>query len=526
MKPISIGEATNVYDASTKCEITRHWVDHAGLRDVSCSLRSFVGSIRDEAENEFWQTLLAPIRRLGFALVSTPLPFDRAAAATGIAWGEVERQVRLCQHQYPDAHTALATVTEKLRCVSAEPASPLAALLETLNGEYGRLSVVLRNPRMNHAVASYFVSCKSLRNVRLISASQLRHAELHDVIVAFGPCGWFPEYMFCSPRATRVHVASFSWLRDSWRPHAVFLSGSDSNVDKSHKHYVGDRPLLGGQPDSRSEDLSTIELHAFSPPYETPAKSGTHFGGHDPGNGDEIIRSRLCYLIGGRAVFVSSDEGSSSLVIDLSETGDSLVRRVAADHLEPEQYLLLRTSGGGDLVAPLADHYLGSRAQNLRAQQAEWKSCVIAIAQERFGLASRRELAALIADAVRTESRSDATPAKVYYWMSSKCIRPRKEEEFAALLAFGDMRDRAQELWLAMKDIDRAHRIAGHAIRRMLLQKIASSSLDLLERDGEMVFHLGDQEGGTLSAFRIERVSAEELEIDADRIGILLDLDR
>jgi hypothetical protein len=57
----------------------------------------------------------------------------------------------------------------------------------------------------------------------------------------------------------------------------------------------------------------------------------------------------------------------------------------------------------------------------------------------------------------------------------------------------------------------------------MLLQKIATSSLEPLERDGEMAFDLGEQDGGTLSAFQITAISEEEFEVPADHIGFLLD---
>ena len=107
--------------------------------------------------------------------------------------------------------------------------------------------------------------------------------------------------------------------------------------------------------------------------------------------------------------------------------------------------------------------------------------------------------------------------------MSSKCIRPRKEEDFVAILTFAGLEARTQELWAAMDDIDGAHRRAGYLIRRMLLQKIADTSLESLERDGEMVFDLGDQDGGTLSAFQITGIQEEEFEVPTDRIGVLLD---
>jgi hypothetical protein len=38
-----------------------------------------------------------------------------------------------------------------------------------------------------------------------------------------------------------------------------------------------------------------------------------------------------------------------------------------------------------------------------------------------------------------------------------------------------------------------------------------------------MVFDLGDHDGGTLSAFQITGIQAEEFEVPAERIGVLLD---
>src|SRR5207253_1695103 len=109
----------------------------------------------------------------------------------------------------------------------------------------------------------------------------------------------------------------------------------------------------------------------------------------------------------------------------------------------------------------------------------------------------RRELSSQVCSDLHTRELSQARPANVHYWMSSKCIRPRKEEDFVAILTFAGLDARAQELWAAMGEIDRAHRRAGHLIRQMLLQKIADTSLEPLERDGEMVFDLGDHDGGT-----------------------------
>jgi hypothetical protein len=238
---------------------------------------------------------------------------------------------------------------------------------------------------------------------------------------------------------------------------------------------------------------------------------------------DETVSARLCHLSGSRAVFVAADEGAASLVIDVSESGHAAVKRMPIAELMPGYFILLRTSGGGDYIAPLANRVLGAAATTRRAQQTEWKERAIARARSQFGSTGRRELASLICGQLHARNLSQARPANVHYWISSKCIRPRKREDFEAILKFAGIDDRATELWMAMGEIDRAHRRAGHLIRRMLLRKIAETSLGQLERDGEMVFDLGDQDGGTLSAFQITGIQPEEFEVPVDRIGVLLD---
>jgi len=525
VKPVTIGSATGVYETASKCEITRHWIDHAGLAEVSHSLRALIQSLGSEAEEDFWQRLLGPVRRLAFALCSTPLPFDRAAAATCIDWDKLHRQVRLCQQQYPDSHAVLASLVQKLQILSTEAGTPFTEPLELLHRESGGISVVLRNPRMNQAVATYFAASHRLRKARVVSARQLREAQLCDVLVAIGPCGWFPDYVFSAPRAARIHVVSFRWIRDPWKPGPVFLNGSGSATDKSRKHYIGALPQITGQAASTNPAVPGLQPLDLLPPLPPFGKAGSRIAGLQPSAGEETLPAKFCHLSGGRAVFVSAEEGASSLVIDLSEIGDSAVGRVPADELEPELYLLLRTSGGGDFIAPLADRILENRAEERRAQQAEWKDRLVAAAQDRFGTLSRRELAARVARDLRSQNLSEARPANVHYWMSSKCIHPRNEEDFTAILAFAGLADKTRELWEAMGEIERAHRMAGHAIRQMLLQRIATSSLEPLERDGEMAFDLGEQDGGTLSAFQIMDISAEEFEVPVDRIGVLLDLE-
>jgi hypothetical protein len=472
MIPLSIGSATEVYGDASRCEIKRHWVDHAALADVSRSLRALVQSLEEEAEDEYWRNTLGPARRLAFAFCSAPLPFAHAAALTGIDRNKVNRQVRLCQQLFPDAHEALASLVQKLEQLSAETSSPLIAPLEDLHRQGGELSVVMRNPRMNQAVAAYFAGNAALRNAKVVSAAQLRGAHVCDVLAVIGPCGWHPEYVFSAPRAPAIHVISFRWIRDAWKPGPILLHNSEAPQAKHRNHCIGTIPKIGGESardNATPPDILPLDL---LPPVRVFASSGPLGAGSQRDSSAETVPARLCHLSGARAVFIAADDGASSLIIDTSEMGRAVVRRAPAGELEPGQYLLLRTSGGGDFVAPLADRILGASAAKRRSEQAEWKERLITRAAERFGALGRRELAFHVCSNLHAQGLSQAHPGNVHYWMSSACIRPRKEEDFAAVLTFAGLGARARELWAAMGEISRAHLRAGQLIRRMLLQKI------------------------------------------------------
>jgi hypothetical protein len=284
-------------------------------------------------------------------------------------------------------------------------------------------------------------------------------------------------------------------------------------------------PRISGGVTEHAYAADDVQAPDLLPPLPTFALGGLPNSNSPPHDFDELVRARLCQLAGDRAVLIAADEGASSLIIDASEMGRTSVRRVRIDELEQGMYLLLRTAGGGDFIVPLADRILGASAAKLRSEQVEWKDRLMRSAIERFGALSRRDLSSLVCTELHSQGLSHVRPAHVHYWMSSKCIRPRQSEDFAAVIKWAGLEDRAQSLWTAMGEIDRAHRRAGHLIRRMLLQKIAETSLDPLERDGEFDFELGEQGGGSISAYQITDIAAEELDVPLDRINLLLDME-
>ncbi|MFZ5573018.1 MAG: hypothetical protein ACOZF0_21670 [Thermodesulfobacteriota bacterium] len=524
MTPLSINSATEVYRDASRCEIIRHWVDHQALSEFSRSLRAFVQFLGEDVGDEFWRRSLGPIRRLGFAFCSAPLPFSVAAVAVGIDWAKLHRQVRLCEQLFPCAHEAFAELVQQLEVLSSETVSPFIVTLEQIHQQGGELSVVLRNPRMNQAVVDFFSRKVNLRNARVLSPSQLRNGHLCHLLAAIGPCGWFPEHVFSAPRAVAVHVISLRWIRDPWKPGPVFLHELDTSGKRSRNHRIGMMPSISDKTSLEENSPTDIFPVDLLPPCPSFGHNERSMAGQS-NTSEETVPARLCHLSGQRASFVATYDGSSTLIIDTSETGNAVVRRIPAEELEPGHYLLLRTSGGGDLIAPLADRIMGDLAEKRRSEQTEWKQRLISAAAGRFGSVNCRELSAFVSAELQSRNLSQARQANVNYWMSSKCIRPRKIEDFIAILTFAGLEERSQELWEAMGDIDRAHKRAGFAIRRLLLHKIGTTSLEPLERNGEMVFELSEEDGGTISAFQITEIIGEEYEVPIQRIGVLLEIE-
>lgn len=187
MRPISISDASVLYDGVPACEIVRHWVDHQGLAAFSNSLRSFSNSLEDCDGDEYWQRALGPIRRVAFALCSTPLPFAEVGQAIPIDWKKIDRLASQCENLYPDKHAAFRGLVDGIEQLLAEPASPLIAPLENLSQQDRSLSVVLRDSRLNDVVTRFFSAHSRLRAARILSPLQLRHARQCDLLVPIGP---------------------------------------------------------------------------------------------------------------------------------------------------------------------------------------------------------------------------------------------------------------------------------------------------------------------------------------------------
>ena len=81
-----------------------------------------------------------------------------------------------------------------------------------------------------------------------------------------------------------------------------------------------------------------------------------------------------------------------------------------------------------------------------------------------------------------------------------------KQSNFTILLTFLGLEDRLEEMIVATEMIRNAHRRAGFRIARVLRARIASMSVEDFSSVSTRDIELPDEDGGTLTAFRVRTV--------------------
>jgi hypothetical protein len=227
------------------------------------------------------------------------------------------------------------------------------------------------------------------------------------------------------------------------------------------------------------------------------------------------VPARLLLLSGNVAVYVDVTTDAKSQVIEFNGAGADRIERVPTNEIRQGMYILLRTGGGGDLVAPVADKILGERAQDVRFIQKQWKSALSTLVRdegEDVVLRNLRELGC-----------KRASHLNLRNWINDRNIRPEFDDDFLSILILCGLDDE-DELYVSnARLLDRVHRRAGFQIRRMLLDKVGKADLGCLVSEGSMEFELSGEAGGSFTAYRIEEISPETFPTSVTRLNQLFD---
>lgn len=523
MKEISLVLASEIYACSNDAHIKRHRVACPEIRDFSQALRKFELELGEDAKDEYWESLLLRLRRYRFLLSTLPLPSNHRAMYQQGTLENLENHIANCNQVYPDLANGARELLQRFAIIALHEKNYLLAKMLELGSALGQsnAALVLKETRFIEAVEDTLSSESMLRQIRVVGTQHLRGEICYQNLIVLGAAHWYPEYVFIAPRAREIQLIGYDWFRDDWKPEPAF-AGVDSTIKKAtvfpsitNDENANKTLASTSEYPSVEELLPGIDLDQFSQQFSRRSS--------DPEL--EEIEARLFLLESGSAVFVDAAENAKTLVIDLEsgedeqETGQrtSRVKRIPVSSIEPGMFILLRTSGGGDYLGPLADKILGDQMSLIKASQEQWKGLLREKVHERNAF----EISVALLDL--GSNRAEETNLR--NWMSSQKIKPHDKNDFAAIMKLVDLEDKTDEYWRNAKALHSAHMKAGFHIRKLLLKKVASTDLDELERTGKMDFELRESGAGSLTAYRIIALSQKNYVIPVSYVGNTIESD-
>ncbi|MCI0559428.1 MAG: hypothetical protein L0332_13070 [Chloroflexi bacterium] len=498
---LSLADVDKVYSCSRLLSISTHFVSYPALAQFSSSLHKFLRELGDASEDPYWQAFVRPLKRYRFDISAAPLSNVTIQEYACSLESQLRRQLANCHLVFPSlAHPSFKLLDELHHfCQEGQDQilQTVAFLAEQWEEEGERIALLIKESRLVEDTTSAISTIPQLASWFVTYPLNMREVATYRRLVVIGPPYWYPDYIFSAPRATSVDMVCYDWIRVHWEPQPAFVSPVRSG-SRTYENKITHSPSNG------------IDEDLVSPTVDLAQVIDSARSELDKSGDDEFVEALLLVLESSQGVFIEAEGEASVLVIDLNEEARNRVRRVSYQQIEPDMYILLRTSGGGDYIVSTADRILGEPADDLRERQQTWKA--------RLRLAVKKQGMQSVVEHLKQRGSNIASYQNVRNWMSRRSISTKDYPDFKAIMDFVELSDQADEYWQTMKTIKRAHTQAGQRIRRLLLQEVNKSELVELERSGIMEFSLPDRDAGSLTAFRILAIAPRTVEVLPNRI--------
>ena len=491
----TLAEANQFYRYAAHREISRHIIKHDAFSSFCLTLQAFLHKLGEAADDPYWQPFLRYLSRYRFVQSATPVPFDNSTAFSPAKVSDFETHLRLGRTLYPTFAAPAEDLLEKHMNIAAQPCNPLLdAIKEHLTDES---AIVVKDRGLVGPTQEAILTTLPCP-ARVLVPAQLNHHECFEHLIVLGPARWFPDYVFTAPRAPRIDIMLCAWIRDTWKPTPSFVSIASQTVQEPAF------PASHGLPTTIDAE-SALPTISWSAIVQDAKQTAEH---------DHNEREALLFLLeGGGAVFLENEEHASVGTIDLTDNVKP-VKRARTNELAQGMFVLLRTSGGGDYIVPIADRILGPQAATARAKQRQWKQLL------RDSIL--KEGAIVSVEKLRMYGSRIANETNLRNWISDRNIKTAGFEDFNAIMTLIGKAEHAQTYWDTMGMIDRAHRKAGFHIRRLLLRQVHEANLKQLQDQGTLEFTIPNEDGGSITAFRIEQVAPETYQIPHTRLGHII----
>jgi hypothetical protein len=486
MRHLSLPAADRLHECAASFVYQPIVLRHEGLAKFAFDLAQFESEVTGIGYEPTSAPVISVLRRYRYLLCAQPLPFEfwHGAALESLRSVEPISDHGLPTPRHLSRARDLSEVLVGITQCSDNPV--LEALRERQPWQDGAL--LLRELRWSAEIERVVTAADLHGPLTLMTASQLKDVQVLDMVAMVGPPRWYPDFCTTAPRASLCYSLRYSWIGGGVVRRDCF--GAPLKTDPVPREERSDTGPPSRHRGGRALEVDPDEVLPSLNWAELARRVSICLPG-DPH--DEEVPAQIFELEGGLAVCLEVDGGV--ITIDPTQDGRRRVQRIPVASVEANMFILLRTSGSGDYVVPVADQVLGGMASELRNKQAAWKA---ALRQFCFKHGAQQTCARLSA-----EGAGRATENNLRNWMHGRNIRPELRSDFDAIMKLIERPSEAEDFWQAMELIDRAHRRAGFRIRKSLLRHVLSSDLRGLQDTGRMEFEPPGLHAVSMAALRV-----------------------
>ncbi|MDY6994488.1 MAG: hypothetical protein SVR94_18035 [Pseudomonadota bacterium] len=496
-------KANEIYMCSRDFTIEYHNLEYSELNNYSKSISKLFNALGETKGDDYWKERKSKLKRIPFLFSVAPLTksFLKKELVSAIRY--FEQDLDNCESLYPSYSALYRISQEAMKKLSDTDLDVIKIYVdEILISKKSSVVILIKDTKLIPFVEDTYP------NIQIDSINSLRNNSTYSSLIVIGPPSWFPDYIFSSPRANSIHIIKYSWIRDYWEPRNVFPKSIVSE----------NRKFDSIKEDTHNDNFYYIEPDLFLPKIDFSSIIQSTWEQADEDSEAELVEAIIGHLENDQIVFLDFDDSSSIRIIDV-EDGNTLIKNIRVKELAPEMFLLLKTSGGGDYIVPLANRILGDQSSELRNLQKYWKNLL------------RDKVKVLGMDKVISELRARGCSIASHYnvrnWISYRSIKTRSFSDFEAIMNLINLESKATDIWEKMRVIDTAHKQAGKHITKLLLNIAKKADLDKLMRLGIMEFELPDKDAGSITAFRVKALSDRKntVLVPYTKIGIPLDIE-
>lgn len=505
-------------------------VSYPALREICHTYYALRKSLGSDNKEPFWESSLRPLHNYIRTNVNAPLTLNDNESIKFL--DEFSELTSNSERTVPTYSNQINDLQNSLTYLKDDDTNPLYEKFEEVvkreNFE-DPVGLVVPLPYIQRVKEFFysqpFFNYQQNGRFEILTPKDLKELDCYKTLIVFGWTIYWKRHslnIFDAPRAHQIFLITYDWLPNN-------LTRTNSFVEKTPVGGFQITLFTTGHEDSDQKGTIPTEISGFNeifPRYslsELRDRIPTDYGDEDFDNNEtavvnfvEFADSNGVFL--NRYSLTNPEKPTKHLTIKLLASANSIVESQYLDDIEPGDFLLLRTEGGGvDFITPIADHKMGPLAAKCRETQKYWKR----ILKETI---ESKGIDKVVKDLEELDCNS-ANVANIRNWVNPNTIMMRSESDFEILISFLNLSEKFDEILKFSRVIRNTHRAVGIDVRKELKSQINKISLEELSSSSVREFTLDESESGSFTAFQINHVRREEIETYVSEIGKIVEME-